>query len=162
MSQQNAESNPVTRTIEEYKIMSEGTELDVSQWYTLTQSHIDQFAETTGDNQWIHVDVERARKESPFGGTIAHGYLTLSMLSVMSFGMNILPAGIRQVYNYGMDKVRFLSPVKAGGRIRNRCRFLDMEVRSDKQVLLKTEHTIEIEGESKPALISVSLVMISL
>ncbi|MGI9273927.1 MAG: MaoC family dehydratase [Endozoicomonas sp.] len=159
MNSKHEQLDAVTRTLEDLRELPSGSELGVSQWYTLDQSHIDQFAETTGDRQWIHVDVERARRESPFGGTIAHGYLTLSMLSVMVVGMNVFPSGVHQLYNYGMDKVRFLSPVKAGGRVRNRCTLLGLETRENGQIIMKTENILEVEDSGKPALSAVCLTM---
>jgi acyl dehydratase len=134
-----------------------GQELGVSDWLTIDQSRIDRFAECTGDDQWIHVDVERAQRESPFGGPVAHGYLTLSPTSLEVF---IRPAGITQAFNYGLDRVRFISPVKVGARVRNRIKLLSAEEKGGR-VLLSTDNTIEIEGEDKPALTAVSLAMIA-
>jgi len=91
-----------------------GQELGVSEWITINQERINDFADFTGDHQWIHVDVERAKRESLFGTTIAHGYLTLSLAAALSMGLGIIPAGVSQVLNYGLDKVRFLAPVKSG------------------------------------------------
>ena len=96
-----------------------GRELGVSDWVTVDQQRIDEFAACTGDKQWIHVDVERARRESPFGTTIAHGYLTLSLLPVMQQSVGTLPVGVTAALNYGADRVRFITPVKAGARIRD-------------------------------------------
>jgi acyl dehydratase len=136
-----------------------GCELGVSKWVDVDQKRIDQFAECTGDHQWIHVDVARAKRESPFGGTIAHGYLSLSMLAQGMFEVLIGPAGIPKVLNYGFDKVRFLSPVKAGARVRNRLKLLAAEDKGDGRTLLTLENTIDIEGSEKPALIAVTLMM---
>src|SRR5262245_38590643 len=97
-----------------------GCELGVSDWLTVGQERIDQFAACTGDYQWIHVDVERARRESPFGAPIAHGYLTLALLPQFQYQMGLIPPEVAQTINYGLDRVRFLAPVKAGVRIRNR------------------------------------------
>jgi acyl dehydratase len=137
-----------------------GQELGVSDWLTIDQSRIDRFAECTGDDQWIHVDVERAQRESPFGGPVAHGYLTLSLLAPTSLEVFIRPAGITQAFNYGLDRVRFISPVKVGARVRNRIKLLSAEEKGGR-VLLSTDNTIEIEGEDKPALTAVSLAMIA-
>ena len=134
-----------------------GRELGVSGWVTIGQRRIDEFAECTNDNQWIHVDVERARRESPFGGTIAHGYLTLSMLSPLQNEVGVIPDDAGQAVNYGLDRVRFMTPVKADARIRMRVKLLSAEDRGDGRVLLKTENTFEIEGEDKPALVAESL-----
>lgn len=136
-----------------------GTELGVSAWDTLSQERIDQFADCTGDHQWIHVDVERARQESPLGSTIAHGYLTLSLLAPSAFEVVVQPAGISQALNYGLDRVRFVSPVKSGARVRNRIKLLAAEDKGHGRCLLTTENTMEIEGEPKPALVAVALIM---
>jgi acyl dehydratase len=138
-----------------------GRELGVSDWLTVDQSRIDQFAECTGDRQWIHVDVERAKRESPFGAPVAHGYLTLSLLAPTALEVFIRPAGITQAFNYGLDRVRFISPVKVGARVRNRIKLLAAEPKGGSRVLLSTENTIEIEGEEKPALTAVALAMIA-
>ena len=136
-----------------------GRELGVSDWVTINQERIDQFAECTEDRQWIHVDVERAKHDSPLGTTIAHGYLTLAMLAPTTFEVVVKPAGITQALNYGLDRVRFIAPVKAGSRVRNRIKLLAAEARADGRILLTTENTIEIEDEDKPALIATALVM---
>jgi acyl dehydratase len=136
-----------------------GRELGVSQWTTLDQRRIDEFADCTGDRQWIHVDVERARRESPLGTTIAHGYLTLAMIAQSTFEVLIEPAGIAQALNYGLERVRFIAPVKSGARVRNRIKLLAGEPKGDGRFLLTTENTIEIEHEPKPALIAQVLVM---
>jgi len=136
-----------------------GRELGVSAWVTMDQQRIDRFAECTEDHQWIHTDVERAKRDSPLGTTIAHGYLTLAMLAPSTFEVVIKPAGISQALNYGLDRVRFIAPVKAGSRVRNRIKLLAAEARAEGRMLLTTENTIEIEGESKPALIATALVI---
>jgi acyl dehydratase len=136
-----------------------GRELGVSDWVTINQERIDQFAECTEDRQWIHVDVERAKHDSPLATTIAHGYLTLAILAPSTFEVVVKPAGISQALNYGLDRVRFIAPVKAGSRVRNRIKLLAAEARGDGRMLLTTENTIEIEGEDKPALIATALVM---
>ena len=138
-----------------------GRELGVSAWVTMDQQRIDQFADCTEDHQWIHSDVERAKRDSPLGATIAHGYLTLAMLAPSTFEVVIKPAGIGQALNYGLDRVRFIAPVKAGSRVRNRIKLLAAEARGEGRMLLTTENTIEIEGETKPALIAIALVMAS-
>ena len=136
-----------------------GRELGVSAWVTMDQQRLDRFAECTEDHQWIHTDVERAKRDSPLGATIAHGYLTLAMLAPSTFQVVIKPAGISQALNYGLDRVRFIAPVKAGARVRNHIKLLAAESRGDGRTLLTTENTIEIEGEPKPALIATALVM---
>jgi acyl dehydratase len=136
-----------------------GQELGVSGWITLNQQRIDQFAECTEDRQWIHVDIERAKRDSPLRTTIAHGYLTLAMLAPSTFEIVVKLAGISQALNYGLDRVRFIAPVKAGSRIRNRIKLLTAEDKGEGRMLLTTENTIEIEGEARPALIAHALVM---
>ena len=136
-----------------------GRELGVSTWVMLDQQCIDEFAHCTGDRQWIHVDVERARRESPVGTTIAHGYLTLAMIAQSTFEVVIAPAGITQALNYGLDRVRFVAPVKSGARVRNRIKLIAAEPKGDGRFLLTTENTIEIENEAKPALVAHALVL---
>jgi acyl dehydratase len=129
-----------------------GRELGVSGWHTIDQARIDAFAKCTDDHQWIHVDVERAKRESPFGGTIAHGYLTLSMLAPMQAEIGVIPPDAKQAINAGLDKLRFVSPVKAGARIRMRVSLVDVEDRGKGRLMLRTQNTMEIDGEDKPAL----------
>lgn len=138
-----------------------GRELGVSAWWTIGQARIDAFAECTDDRQWIHVDVERSKRESPFGGTIAHGYLTLAMLSPMQNEIGVVPGDAKQAINVGLDKLRFLSPVKAGARLRMRAVLLEVEDRGKGRLLLRTQNTFEIEGEDKPALTAESLALVS-
>ncbi|MBU3069881.1 MaoC family dehydratase [Aestuariicella sp. G3-2] len=128
-----------------------GRESEPTEWFTVTQDQIDQFADCTHDHQFIHVDPEKA-KETPFGSTIAHGFLSLSMLSHFSeeFGMAI--EGVYMGINYGFDSVRFLSPVKVNSRIRARAKNLEIVEKNPGQFVTKTEVTIEIEGVEKPAL----------
>jgi len=137
-----------------------GQELGVSDWITVDQKMIDDFAETTGDRQWIHVDVERARRESPFKAPIAHGYLTLSLVAPMTTSIGAFPAGVAAAVNYGLDKVRFLTPVKAGARVRMRCTLVSFEEKAPGQYLMKCSNTVEIEDEAKPALIAETLAML--
>jgi acyl dehydratase len=136
-----------------------GKELGVSDWLTIDQERINRFADCTDDHQWIHVDTERAKRESPWGSTIAHGDLTLSMLPATLFNMGIIPEDISAAINYGLDKLRFLTPVKAGKRIRNRVVLMSVEDKGPGR-LLKTQNTVEIEGEDKPALVAELLFMI--
>ena len=131
-----------------------GRELGDSNWVTVGQDRIDQFAACTGDRQWIHVDVERARRESPFGGPIAHGYLTLSLVAAMVMELGVIPPDAATGLNYGLDKVRFIAPVKAGARVRTRAKLLAAEPQSGGRVLLRLECTLEIEGAAKPALVA--------
>ena len=131
-----------------------GTELGVSPWVAVGQDLIDDFARVTGDDQFIHVDPVRARAESPYGGTIAHGFLTLSLLPVMA--RQVLPRtqGTRARINYGFDKIRFLAPVPAGARVRARFRLLAAEPRRPGELTLKYEVTLELEGGTQPALVA--------
>jgi acyl dehydratase len=136
-----------------------GREVGVSGWLEVDQARIDAFAACTGDLQWIHVDVERARRESPYGGTIAHGYLTLSLAASLAIEAGVIPDDAAAALNYGLGKVRFVAPVKAGARVRNRVVLVDVEDKAG-AVLLTLSNTIEIEGESKPALIAESLALL--
>jgi acyl dehydratase len=137
-----------------------GQELGVSDWLTVDQERINQFADCTGDYQWIHVDVERARRDSPLGSTIAHGYLTLALLGSLQMGLGIIPTDVSQALYYGLDRVRFMTPVKAGARIRTRVILLAVEQQDKGRMLLKAQNTIEIEGEKKPALIANTLILL--
>lgn len=134
-----------------------GEEIGASSWTLLDQAKIDEFAHCTGDHQWIHVDAERAARESPFGGTIAHGFLTLSLIAPMAFEVMLARIAPKSVVNYGLEKVRFIAPVRSGKRVRNRIKIAAVEDRGSGRYLVTTENTIEIEGESRPALIANSL-----
>jgi len=136
-----------------------GTEISLSDWLLVDQARIDSFAEVTGDHQWIHVDRARAAA-GPFGATIAHGFLTLSLLPVLSGQTWLKLPGVLGALNYGLDKVRFLTPVKSGARVRNRVRMLSLEDKGRGRVLITNESTMEIEGEAKPALVATTLVMV--
>lgn len=122
-------------------------------WLTISQEQVNQFADCTHDHQFIHVDPQKAA-QTPFGGTIAHGFLSLSLLSHFSEQYGLLIEGCVMGVNYGLDKVRFINPVRVGSRIRARARIIDIEEKSPGQFLLKSEVTLEIEGEDKPALIA--------
>ena len=137
-----------------------GRELGVSDWTLVDQARIDTFGACTGDRQWIHVDVERARRESPFGGPIAHGYLCLSLLAAMLIEIGIIPPDAAAGLNYGLDKVRFLNPVKSGARVRTRAVLASAQPQEGGRLLLKVECKLEIEGEEKPALIAETLCML--
>ena len=137
-----------------------GRELGMSDWLTIDQALIDQFAACTGDNQWIHVDVPRAKRESPFGTTIAHGYLVLALLARFSFELGIVPGDASQAINYGSEKVRFPAPVKAGKRLRDHAELLQVEARGQGRALITVRHTIEIEGEDRPALVADTLTLL--
>ena len=136
-----------------------GKELGVSGWLTVDQSRINQFAECSGDRQWIHVDVERAKRESPYRSPIAHGYLTLSLVAPLQIEIGAVPEGAAAAFNYGLDKVRFLAPVKAGARVRLRVVLMEVEEKGG-GLVMKTNNTLEIEGSDKPALIAESLALI--
>ena len=137
-----------------------GQELGVSDWLTVDQARINQFAECTGDHQWIHVDVERASRESPFRATVAHGYLTLSLVASLSQQIGVVPKGTAAAFNYGLDKVRFMSPVRAGARVRLRSVLKEFGPKDPGQYLMKATNTLEIEGDAKPALVAESIALI--
>ena len=137
-----------------------GKELGVSSWVTVDQSRINQFAECSGDRQWIHVDVARATRESPYRAPIAHGYLTLALVAPLQMEIGAVPTDAEAAFNYGLDKVRFLAPVRTGDRVRLRVALVDVEQKSG-GVVLKTSNTLEIEGSDKPALIAESLALIT-
>ena len=130
-----------------------GQEVGVSRWIEVSQARIDAFADCTEDHQFIHVDPEAARA-TPCGGTIAHGFLTLSLASAMSYDAVRPLDGVVMGVNYGFDKLRFLAPVPAGSRIRGRFRLLAADDKGQGRWLLKHELTVEIEGGDKPALIA--------
>ena len=137
-----------------------GQELGVSDWVVIDQARIDKFASCTGDHQWIHVDVERAKRESPFQGPIAHGYLTLAMVAPLAMEIGIIPADAAAGLNYGVEKVRFLAPVPAGARVRLHVSLSGVEPRDNGQVIMKTLNTLEVEGSEKPALIAETLALL--
>ena len=128
-----------------------GEEIGISSWLTMTQARIDEFADATEDRQFIHIDPQAAA-QTPFGGTIAHGFLSLSMLSRMAAEAMLVPDGIRMAVNYGLDRVRFIAPVRTGKRIRGRFRLDSVEEKAPGQLLLRHTVTVEIEGEERPAL----------
>jgi acyl dehydratase len=130
-----------------------GQEVGVSKWFEISQARIDAFADCTEDHQFIHVDPEAA-KATPFGGTIAHGFLTLSLASAMSYDAVAPLDGVVMGVNYGFDKLRFLSPVKAGKRVRGRFVLAEAKLRKPKELQSRTNVTVEIEGEEKPALVA--------
>lgn len=136
-----------------------GEEVGVSDWERIDQRRIDAFADNTGDHQWIHVDPERAARESPHGTTIAHGYLLLSLLAPTTLDLLIKPVRISTTINYGIDRVRFIAPVKAGSRVRNRIKLIAAEDKGSGRTLITTENALEVEGEAKPALIAQTLWM---
>lgn len=130
-----------------------GQEIGVSRWFEIDQARIDAFADVTEDHQFIHVDPEAAA-QTPFGGTIAHGFLTLSLASAMSYDAVQPLDGVVMGVNYGFDKLRFLAPVPAGSRVRGRFKLLSAEDKGGGRWLIKHELTVEIDGADKPALIA--------
>ena len=130
---------------------SVGEEVGVSAWLTMGQERIDAFADATEDRQFIHVDPEAAAR-TPFGGTIGHGFLTLSLLSRMASEAILIPDATRMIVNYGLDRVRFLAPVRSGKRVRGRFTLESVEEKGAGQILMRHLVTVEIEGEEKPAL----------
>ena len=135
-----------------------GRELGPSEWMTVDQAMIDKFADATGDHQWIHVDVERAKNESPFGTTIAHGNLTLCLCDSFRDQLFKAEAGFKMGINYGWNKVRYTAPVPAGARIRGSLETLSVEEKGDGWYQLEQKWTVEIEGQEKPALFAESVV----
>ena len=136
-----------------------GTQFAPGAWLTLDQDRIDTFADCTEDHQFIHVDREKAA-QTPFGGTIAHGFLTLSMLARLAEGEGVVPENLAMGINYGFDKVRFLAPVRAGKRVRAHRKLLRVDRKDENRFLMKTEVSVEIEGEDTPALIAEWLTMV--
>lgn len=140
-------------TLEAYQAMV-GKEIGVSSWHMIDQPRIDTYADVTGDHQFIHVDPERAKTETAFGTTIAHGFLTMSMMSVMSYEVMPAIAGTTMGVNYGFDKLRFISPVRAGKRVRGRFVLAEAKLRKAGELQSRTNVTVEIEAEDKPALVA--------
>lgn len=137
-----------------------GRELGTSGWLTIDQERINQFATCTGDHQWIHVDDERARRESPYRSTIAHGYLILSLLPQFQYEIGLVPADVVQAINYGIGQVRFLLPVKPGDRIRSRATLLSAENKGAGRLLLTVQNSVEIAGENKPAMVAETVALL--
>jgi len=139
-------------TLDAYKAMV-GQEIGVSRWFEIEQDRINQFADVTEDHQFIHVDPERA-KQTPFGGTVAHGFLTLSLLAPMAFDAQPAISNTAMVVNYGFDRIRLIAPVPAGSRIRGHFVLKEIVDRGPKEIMARTEVTVEIEGGGKPALVA--------
>lgn len=135
-----------------------GDEVGVSSWFTIDQARIDEFADATEDKQFIHVD-PAAAAQTPFGGTIAHGFLSLSLLSRMGAEAMLVPDGLKIAVNYGLDRVRFLAPVRSGSRVRGRFILDSVEEKGPGQLLMRHNVTVEIEREDKPALSAVWLAL---
>ncbi len=135
-----------------------GKELGRSEWLTIDQNRINQFAECTGDHQFIHVDPVKA-KHTPFGGTIAHGFLSLSLIPMLMESLMIMPEGLKMAVNYGLDSVRFIQPVKVDSRVRLAVSIVEITEKRAGQWLIKAQATLEIEGEEKPAYIAEPLTL---
>lgn len=138
-------------SLEAYQNMV-GREVGVSSWHVVDQKRIDRYADVIEDHQFIHVDPERAKKETSFGTTIAHGFLTMSLLSIMSYEVMPVVEGATMGVNYGFDRLRFISPVRSGSRVRGRFTLTEATLRKPKELLSRTSVSVEIEGEQKPAL----------
>ena len=136
-----------------------GQEIGVSDWVEVSQDRIDRFADATGDHQWIHVDVERAKKDMPDGKTIAHGFLTLSLIPMLTSQISKIN-NVRNGINYGCNKVRFTSPVKAGSRVRARSKLIAADPMKGGGVRLTNEMTIEIEGQERPACVAETMAIV--
>ncbi len=136
-----------------------GQEFCVSDWLTMTQERINAFADCTEDHQWIHVDVERAR-QSPLKSTIAHGFLLLSLLPYFLAQSPLARIKVKMLFNYGLDRIRFITPVKPGDRIRNRAVLKEIRRKGFRRWLVKIENTLEIEGRPRPALVAELLVFV--
>lgn len=140
------------KTVQEMELFI-GEELGTSDWLTVDQASIQKFADATGDHQWIHVDVERAKRESPLGGPVAHGFMSLAMLPRLMSEVFRVEAATATI-NYGLNKVRFTMPVAAGARIRGHVRLDSIERRGDGQTMVSSHVTIELEGRDKPACVA--------
>src|SRR5881227_1448092 len=131
-----------------------GKEIGVSSWHLVDQNRINVFADVIDDRQFIHVDPERAKMETAYGTTVAHGFLTMSLLSIMSYEVMPVIEGTTMGVNYGFDKLRFISPVRSGSRVRGRFVLAEAKLRNPTELLSRTNVTVEIEGEEKPALVA--------
>jgi acyl dehydratase len=136
-----------------------GTKFEPGEWLEVSQDRINTFADCTEDHQFIHIDEEKAA-QTPFGGTIAHGFLTLSLLAKLVEGNGIMPENVMMGINYGFDKVRFLAPVRAGKRVRANVEITDVDRKDDNRFLIKQSVSVEIEGEETPALVADWLSMV--
>ena len=136
-----------------------GSELGVSDWQKIDQKRINAFADATGDHQWIHIDAQRAKSERPYGTTIAHGFLTLSMIPALTKD-NYRVENAKMAINYGLNKVRFIAAVPSGGRIRARSELVDASKVDDTTVNMTVKHTIELDGSDKPAAVAETIVRV--
>ncbi|GAB3675652.1 MaoC family dehydratase [Salinisphaera aquimarina] len=135
-----------------------GEEIGTSNWMAIDQERVNLFADATDDHQWIHVDIERAKKESPFGGPVAHGFLTLSLLPPLVNDI-FKVEGVTTRVNYGLNKVRFVAPVLVGSRVRARVTLKSVEPRGEGRYMICNEIAIEIEGQDKPACLAQGLTL---
>ena len=140
-------------SLDTYRAMV-GQEIGVSSWHLVDQGRINVYADVIEDHQFIHVDPERAKRETSFGATVAHGFLTMSLLSIMSYEVMPVIEGTTMGVNYGFDKLRFVSPVKSGSRVRGRFTLTEAKLRKPKELQSRTNVSVEIEGEEKPALVA--------
>src|ERR1700720_1747883 len=140
-------------SLEAYQSMV-GREIGVSSWHLVDQGRINLYADVIEDHQFIHVDPERAKRETAFGTTVAHGFLTMSLMSIMSYEVMPVIQGTTMGVNYGFDKLRFISPVRSGSRVRGRFTLAEAKLRKPTELLSRTNVTVEIEGEEKPALVA--------
>ncbi|WP_298106809.1 MaoC family dehydratase [Bradyrhizobium sp.] len=131
-----------------------GQEIGVSSWHLVDQNRINVYADVIEDHQFIHVDPERAKRDTAFGSTVAHGFLTMSLLSIMSYEVMPVIEGTTMGVNYGFDKLRFISPVRSGSRVRGRFKLIGAKLRKPKELQSHTNVSVEIEGEDKPALVA--------
>jgi acyl dehydratase len=145
-----------TRTLKDFI----GHEFGASAPIKVDQVRINTFADVTGDHQWIHVDVDKARKHSPFGGTVAHGFLTLSLMAAAVASAGVVPEDAQGVLNYGLEKIRFIAPVPADARITAAFRLVGVEDKGDKRHLLRIETAVNVEGSDKPAIVGEMLAMV--
>jgi acyl dehydratase len=145
------------------KTLSEaiGYDYGLSDPIEISQEVINGFADATGDHQWIHVDVEKATKEGPFGGTIAHGYLTLSILAGAAQDVGVMPHDARAILNYGLEKVRFLAPVPAGSSVRARFKLVGVEPKGPGNQMIRLDGSMHVEGSDKPALVAELIAMVN-
>ena len=136
-----------------------GKEIGLSEWIEITQERINAFAECTEDRQWIHTDPELA-KNGPYGKTVAHGYLVMSLLPFFNYQNRVFPAGAKMALNYGLNRLRFMSPVPVGSKLRNHCVLKGVVDKGPGKILVTFENTIEIDGQQKPAAVAESLAMV--
>lgn len=136
-----------------------GSEIAVSDWLTITQDQVNEFAHATKDPDWMHIDIERSRLESPYGTTIVQGFLMMSLVLHLCHECNVVPDGTEYGLNYGLDRVRFTDVVKVGSRVRSRISLLSVAPKQDDRYLFKTQHYMEVEGKDKPAMVAEHLAL---